>query len=48
MLLQNVPAGKVKNLAEVFENEDLQKSILEEDNLGYKTKRVSSIAFKWE
>jgi len=48
MLKQNVPAGKVKNLAEVFENEDLQKSILEEDNLGYKTKRVSSIAFKWE
>ena len=48
MLIQNVPAGKVKNLAEVFENEDLQKSILEEDNLGYKTKRVSSIAFKWE
>jgi crotonobetainyl-CoA:carnitine CoA-transferase CaiB-like acyl-CoA transferase len=48
MLKQNVPAGKVKNLAEVFENENLQKSILEEDNLGYKTKRVSSIAFKWE
>lgn len=48
LLKQNVPAGKVKNLAEVFENEDLQKSILEEDNLGYKTKRVSSIAFKWE
>ncbi len=48
MLKQNVPAGKVKNLAEVFENKDLQKSILEEDNLGYKTKRVSSIAFKWE
>jgi crotonobetainyl-CoA:carnitine CoA-transferase CaiB-like acyl-CoA transferase len=48
MLSLNVPAGKVKNLAEVFENEDLKSSILEEDILGYKTKRVSSIAFKWE
>ena len=44
----NVPAGKVKDLAEVFENENLKSSILEEDILGYKTKRVSSIAFKWE
>ena len=48
MLSLNVPAGKVKNLAEVFENEDLKNSILEEDILGYKTKRVSSIAFKLE
>jgi crotonobetainyl-CoA:carnitine CoA-transferase CaiB-like acyl-CoA transferase len=47
MLEQNVPAGKVKNLEEVFENEDLKQSILEENILGYKTKRVSSIAFKW-
>lgn len=48
MLSLNVPAGKVKDLAEVFENENLKSSILEEDILGYKTKRVSSIAFKWE
>jgi crotonobetainyl-CoA:carnitine CoA-transferase CaiB-like acyl-CoA transferase len=47
MLSLNVPAGKVKDLAEVFENEELKSSILEEDILGYKTKRVSSIAFKW-
>jgi crotonobetainyl-CoA:carnitine CoA-transferase CaiB-like acyl-CoA transferase len=48
MLIQNIPAGKIKNLEEVFENEDLKNSILEENILGYKTKRVSSIAFKWE
>lgn len=48
MLNLNVPAGKVKNLAEVFENEELQNSILKEDISGYKTQRVSSIAFKWE
>ncbi len=47
MLSLNVPVGKVKDLAEVFENEELKSSILEENILGYKTKRVSSIAFKW-
>lgn len=48
MLELNVPAGKVKNLAEVFENDEIKPSILEETILGYKTKRLSSIAFKWE
>jgi crotonobetainyl-CoA:carnitine CoA-transferase CaiB-like acyl-CoA transferase len=48
MLSLNVPSGKVKDLAEVFENDELKNSILEEDILEYKTKRVSSIAFKWE
>lgn len=48
MLRLHVPAGKVKNLAEVFENELLKESILEEKILGYHTKRVSSIAFKWD
>lgn len=48
MLSLNVPTGKVKDLAEVFKNKELKNSILEEDILGYKTKRISSIAFKWE
>ena len=44
----NVPAGKVKNLEEVFQNEELQKSILKEEISGIPTQRVSSIAFRWE
>jgi len=48
MLKLKVPAGKVKNLAEVFEKEELKDSILEENILGYSTKRLSSIAFKME
>ncbi len=44
----NVPAGKVKNLEEVFQNEELQKSILKEEISGIPSQRVSSIAFRWE
>ncbi len=48
MLSVHVPAGKVKNLSEVFENTELQKSIREEKIDTINTKRVSSIAFKWK
>ena len=44
----HVPAGKVKNLKEVFQNEDLQSSILKEEIAGTPTQRISSIAFRWE
>ena len=44
----HVPAGKVKNLEEVFQNEDLQSSILKEEIAGTPTQRISSIAFRWE
>lgn len=42
----NVPAGKVKNLEEVFESEDAKSLIREENIEGVPTKRVTSIAFK--
>lgn len=48
MLEQKVPAGKIKNLAEVFSDEDAQSLVREETIDGISTKRVSSIAFKWE
>ena len=48
MHLVNVPAGKVKNIAEVFEDNEIQKSILKEEISGFQTQRLSSIAFKWE
>ena len=48
MLAENVPAGKIKNLGEVFSNADAQNLIREELIEGINTKRVTSIAFKWE
>jgi crotonobetainyl-CoA:carnitine CoA-transferase CaiB-like acyl-CoA transferase len=48
MLAENVPAGKIKNLEEVFSNSDAQNLIREELIEGINTKRVTSIAFKWE
>ena len=48
MLAENVPAGKIKNLEEVFSNADAQNLIREELIEGINTKRVTSIAFKWE
>ncbi|MEY3236135.1 MAG: hypothetical protein RI883_236 [Bacteroidota bacterium] len=48
MLSENVPAGKIKNLEEVFSNADAQNLIREEEIEGINTKRVTSIAFKWE
>lgn len=42
----NVPAGAVKNLAEVFQGAEAQSLILEETIDGVKTKRVASAIFK--
>ncbi|NRA11278.1 MAG: CoA transferase [Crocinitomicaceae bacterium] len=42
----NVPAGKVKNLKEVFEDEKARGLILEEDIDGIKTRRIRSKIFK--
>jgi len=48
MLLLHVPAGKIKDLAEVFNDEHSQSAILEEEMYNVNTKRISSIAFKWK
>lgn len=48
MRKENVPAGKIKNLHEVFEEKNAQQLIREENIDGIQTKRVTSIAFKWE
>jgi crotonobetainyl-CoA:carnitine CoA-transferase CaiB-like acyl-CoA transferase len=48
MLEQKVPAGKIKNLAEVFSDESAQAMVRQEEIDGVQTKRVSSIAFRWE
>jgi len=48
MLEQKVPAGKIKNLGEVFSAETAQAMVRQEEIDGVQTKRVSSIAFKWE
>lgn len=42
----NVPAGKVKDLKEVFEDERAQDLVLEEEIDGVSTKRVRSTIFK--
>ncbi len=42
----NVPAGKVKNLEEVFSDESAQSLIREELIDGVQTKRITSIVFK--
>jgi len=48
LLKENVPAGKIRNLKEVFSDQSAQKLIREEMIENVQTKRVSSIAFKWE
>lgn len=48
MLAENVPAGKVKNLQEVFEDQAAKNLVREELINQEHTKRVTSIAFKWE
>lgn len=48
MLSENVPAGKIKDLKEVFEGEQAHSLVRSELINGIPTKRVSSIAFKWE
>jgi len=47
MLKENVPVGKIKDLQEVFENDEAQKLVRKEVIDGIETSRVSSIAFKW-
>jgi crotonobetainyl-CoA:carnitine CoA-transferase CaiB-like acyl-CoA transferase len=44
----NVPCGIIKNLAEVFESEQAQQLIREEDIDGTTTTRTTSIAFQWK
>jgi len=41
-----IPAARIKNLAEVFQEIEAQKRIREEEISGRSTKRVTSIAFK--
>ncbi|MFM8242547.1 MAG: CaiB/BaiF CoA transferase family protein [Crocinitomicaceae bacterium] len=41
-----IPAARIKNLAEVFQENEAQKLIREEEISGKSTKRVTSIAFK--
>jgi crotonobetainyl-CoA:carnitine CoA-transferase CaiB-like acyl-CoA transferase len=48
MLQDNVPAGKIKNLQEVFSEKEASSLIREENISGIPTKRVTSIAYKWE
>lgn len=44
--LHNVPAGKIRNIAEVFDDPMSQRLIIEEDIDGIQTKRVKSVLFK--
>lgn len=44
----HVPVGKVKDLKEVFEDASAQRLIREERIEGYKTKRLTSLAFQWK
>ena len=44
----NVPCGIIKNLAEVFESQQAQKLVREEEIDGKSTKRITSIAFEWK
>lgn len=48
MLAENVPVGKIKNLKEVFQDESAKNFVRNEEIENTLTKRVSSIAFKWE
>lgn len=45
---ENVPAGKIRDLKEVFEDKAASDMIREEEIDGQNTQRVTSIAFKWE
>lgn len=42
----NVPAGAIKNIKEVFETDEAQSLVKEEMISGIKTKRVTGVAFK--
>jgi crotonobetainyl-CoA:carnitine CoA-transferase CaiB-like acyl-CoA transferase len=43
-----VPAARIKNLAEVFQDLPAQQLVRQEEILGVNTKRITSIAFKWK
>lgn len=45
MILHNIPAGAVRNMEEVFQNEEAQKHILEEEKEGRVLKAVRGNAF---
>ena len=44
----HIPCAKIKNLKEVFEDENAKKLVRSEQIADKETKRVTSIAFKWE
>jgi crotonobetainyl-CoA:carnitine CoA-transferase CaiB-like acyl-CoA transferase len=48
LLVQHVPAGKVNDLKQVFEQSKAKSLIREEQIENVLSKRVTSIAFKWE
>jgi crotonobetainyl-CoA:carnitine CoA-transferase CaiB-like acyl-CoA transferase len=48
MLKDKVPAGKINDLKDVFQDDSAEELIREENLEGIATKRVTSIAFKWE
>lgn len=48
MRIDKVPAGKICNLKDVFQDHSAKELIREEIIDGKRTKRVTSIAFKWE
>ena len=43
-----IPAARIKNLAEVFQDQSAQQLVRQEEISGVNTKRVSTIAFKWK
>ena len=44
----HIPCAKIKNLKEVFEDENAKKLVRSEQIVDKETKRVTSIAFEWE
>ena len=44
----HIPCAKIKNLKEVFEDENAKKLVRSEQIADKETKRVTSIAFEWE
>ena len=48
MLKEKVPAGKIQDLKDVFNADSAQQLVRTETIEGINTKRVTSIAFKWE
>ncbi len=48
LVAQNVPAGKIRSLDEVFSNPAASRLVISEEIDGQETRRVSQIAFRWE